>query len=342
MTDRWVETDARDVKKRVKMIDVARRASVSLTTVSLVLNDIPGVRIADATRQHVIDTARLLGYSRGPTLQDLDESAVQIVGVVINEISSAYPIDIIDGLHLAARANSAQLAIFVTDGVVEREAEALRSIRRLGARSVIYANTFTAGIHPTEDLQAFRHVFVNCFREDGGGTAVIPGERAAGFAAAQYLARTGCRRLATITGDSWHSSTQRRLGGFRRGAKQAGIGLDEAYVKYGDWQHRRGREAMLELLALDEPPDGVFCHNDMLARGALAAAAEMGLKTPDDISILGFDDREFAGDLGLSTMILPHAAMAERAMAILLGGKALEGTSTISIRCRLVSRSTTR
>jgi LacI family transcriptional regulator len=330
------------VAKRVKMIDVARRAGVSQSTVSLVLNNISGVRIAETTRQHVIETARLLGYTPGPMLHDLDDGGVQIVGVLINEISSAYPIDIIDGLHMAARTNSAQLAIFVTDGVVEREAEALASLRRLGARSVVYANTFTAGVHPTDDLQAFRHVYVNCFRTDGTGSAVIPGERAAGFAAAQYLAQTGCRRLATITGDSWHSSTQRRLSGFRRGAKAAGVALPVEGIKYGDWQHTRGREAMLELLALDEPPDGVFCQNDMLARGALAAIAEKGLRAPRDISILGFDDREFAADLGLSTMLLPHAAMAERAMAVLLGSSSLGAPGTISIRCRLVPRATTR
>lgn len=342
MTAAGASGDDHRVKKRVKMIDVARRAQVSQTTVSLVLNNISGTRIADATREHVIETARLLGYSPGPMLHDLDDDGVPIVGVLINEISSAYPIDIIDGLHMAARAGAAQLAIFVTDGVVEREAQALKSLKRLGVHSVIYANTFTAGVHPTEDLHDFTHVYVNCFRNDGRGIAVVPGERAAGFAAAQYLMHTGCRRLATITGDSWHSSTQRRLSGFRRGAKAGDLSLDPAYIKYGDWQHARGREAMLELLALAAPPDGVFCQNDMLARGALAAIGEAGLKAPDDISVLGFDDREFARDLGLSTMILPHAAMAERAMAILARNEALDVPNTISVRCRLVPRATTR
>lgn len=334
--------DGRDLKKRVKMIDVARHAQVSQTTVSLVLNNIAGVRIAEKTRQHVIDTARRLGYTPGPMLHDLDADGPSIVGVLINEISAAYPIDIVDGLHVAARGQAMQLAIFVTDGVVEREAAALRSLRRLGAGSVIYANTFTAGVHPTEELQDFRHVYVNCFRNDGGGVAVIPGERAAGFAAARYLIQTGCTRLATITGDSWHSSAQRRLSGFRRGAKSGGLSLDPACVKYGDWQHRRGREAMLELLALRDPPDGVFCQNDMLGRGALSAIAESGLKAPEDIAILGFDDREFAKDIGLSTMLLPHAAMAERAMTILSDDRRLDAPATISIRCHLIPRATTR
>lgn len=330
------------LKKRVKMIDVARRAGVSQTTVSLVLNNIAGIRIAEATREHVIETARILGYSPGPMLHELKAEQVPIIGVLINEISSAYPIDIIDGLHVTARAAATQLAVFVTDGVVEREAEALKSLRRLGVESIIYANTFTAAVHPTEDLRDFRHVYVNCFRIDGGGTAVIPGERAAGFAAAQYLIHSGCKRLATITGDEWHSSAQRRLSGFRRGAKASGLSLDPAYIKHCDWGHRRGREAMIELLALPEPPDAVFCQNDMLARGALAAIGEAGLEAPRDISILGLDDREFARDLGLSTMVLPHAEMAERALNVLISPRLLDVPTTISIRCRLIPRLTTR
>ena len=330
------------MKKRVKMIDVARRAGVSQTTVSLVLNNIAGIRIAEATREHVIQTARILGYSPGPTLPEPKTEHVPIIGVLINEISSAYPIDIIDGLHVTARAAAMQLAVFVTDGVVEHEAEALKSLRRLGVDRVIYANTFTAAVHPTEDLDDFRHVYVNCFRNDGRGTAVIPGERAAGFAAAQYLIHTGCKRLATITGDDWHSSAQRRLSGFRRGAKAGGLPLEPAYIKHGDWGHRRGREAMAELLALPEPPDAVFCQNDMLARGAIDAIRQAGRQLPGDISILGLDDREFARDLGLSTMLLPHAEMAERALKILSSPRPLDEPATISIRCRLVPRMTTR
>lgn len=330
------------MKKRIKMIDVARSAGVSQTTVSLVLNNIDGVRIPDATRRHVIETAQQLGYTPGPLLHELDSESLPIVGVLINEISSAYPIDIIDGLHVTARAAAVQLAVFVTDGVIEREAEALQSLRRLGVSKVIYANTFTAAVHPSPGLNDFRHVYVNCFHHDGAGTAVIPGERAAGFAAAQYLIRTGCRRLATITGDAWHSSAQRRLSGFRRGIKAAGLQLDPALVIHGDWGHALGHAAMKQLLESDAPPDGVFCQNDMLARGALAALSDAGLKAAEDVAILGLDDREFARHSGLSTMVLPHAAMAERALKILLSSRVLSEPQTITLRCPLVARATTR
>lgn len=331
-----------DPKKRVKMIDVARAAGVSQTTVSLVLNNVPDQRIPSATRKHVIETAQSLGYSPGPNLQELKDEAVPIVGVLINEISSSYPIDIIDGLHVGARASAKQLAVFVTDGVIEREVEALASLSKLGVRNVVYANTFTSAVKATEVLRTFRHVYVNCFPHDGVGTAVIPAERAAGFAAAQHLVRGGARRVATITGDAWHSSAQRRLSGFRRGLKAAGLALDPEMNIAADWGHAKGYEAMSRLLKLPAPPDAVFCQNDMMARGAVEALAHARVSVPDAISVLGFDDREFARHTGLSTMLLPHAAMAQRALGILLGEQELGKGQTISIRCSLVPRQTTR
>lgn len=329
------------VKKRVKMVDIARAAGVSQTTVSFVLNNIDGMRIADDTRQRVIETARQLGYTPGPMLHDIDSQTPSIVGVLINEISSSYPIDIIDGLHMAARGQAAQLAVFVTDGVTEREAQALQSLRRLGAQSVVYANTFTTGVLPTDELASFPHVFVNCFRTDGKGVAVVPGERAAGFVAAQHLIAGGGKRIAVITGDSWHTSAQRRLNGFRRGITTGGQVLAPELLIHGSWGHGSGYQSMQRLLALPEPPDAVFCHNDMMARGALMAIAEAGLGVPDDIAILGYDDREFAADFGLSTLIQPYADMAVRAMSILRSGRDLSVPATISVRCKLVPRRTT-
>jgi len=330
------------VKKRIKMVDIARAAGVSQTTVSLVLNNIDGVRIADDTRQRVIETARKLGYTPGPALNVLERDVPPVIGVLINEISAAYPIDIIDGLHMSARAQAVQLAVFVTDGVTDREAEALASLRRLNAGGVIYANTFTTGVHPTRELDQFPHVFVNCFRTDGKGVAVVPGERAGGFVAARHLMESGCKRIATITGDSWHTSAQRRLYGFRRGLTTGGQALAPELLIHGSWGHGSGYQSMKQLLALPEPPDGVFCQNDMMARGALTAIAEAGLRVPQDIAVIGFDDREFASDLGLTTLIQPYADMATRAMAVLHRRKGLEAPTTLSVRCRLVQRETTR
>jgi LacI family transcriptional regulator len=323
------------------MVDIARGAGVSQTTVSFVLNNIDGARIAEETRRRVIDTARRLGYEPGPSLPDLDGTADAVVGVLINEISANYPIDLVDGLQLVARSRGQQLAIFVTDGETDREAESLATLKRFGVGRVIYANTFHAPVYPTEALQGFRHVFVNCFRPDRKGLAVVAAERAAGFVAARHLVGRGCRRIATITGDVWHTSAINLLAGFRRGLRAAGQDLDPIYLQRGLWIHDGARECMRTMLALPERPDGIFCHNDQMARGAMVAIAEAGLRVPDDIAVMGLDDREFARNLDLTTLVRPFSAQAQKAMEILLGPDTLED-GVVRVRCPLVVRGSTR
>lgn len=323
------------------MVDIARHAGVSQTTVSFVLNNIDGTRIAEDTRRRVIDTARRLGYAPGPSLHDLDGTADSVIGVLINEISANYPIDLIDGLQLIARAHGCQLAVFVTDGETEREAESLATLKRLGVGRVVYANTFHAPVYPADALDDFRHVFVNCFRPDRRGLAVVAAERAAGFVAAKHLVETGCRHIATITGDVWHTSAINLLAGFRRGLRAAGQDLDPALLHRGLWTHDGGRRCMDDLLASAEPPDAVFCQNDKMARGAIVAIEGAGLRVPDDIAVMGLDDREFARDYDLTTLVRPFSAQAQKAMDILLRPGPLHD-GMVSVRCPLIVRGTTR
>lgn len=331
------------MKKRVRMVDIARAAQVSQTTVSLVLNQIPGVRIAGETRQRVLQVARELGYAPGPALHELDPARSRIFGVLINEISAAYPINLIDGLQTWADAQAAQLLIQVTGGIADHETAALENFRRFGVDGVVLATTFTAFVEPPELLASFPHVFLNCRRKDKLGVSVLPGERSGGFVAAQHLIDIGCKRLATITGDPWQQATISRRTGFRQALRRAGLPHDPSYEKVGNWSHRRSRELTSELLALPEPPDGIFCQNDIMARGAMAAIREAGLRIPQDVAVVGYDDREFAKDLEppLTSITLPHAEMAERTMQHLVAKPAPHQTKLHSIRGELVMRAST-
>lgn len=328
------------MKKRVKMVDVARAAEVSRTTVSLILNDIPGVRIAEATRQRVLRTARDLGYTPGPFLSDLDPVGKRLVGVLINEVSAAYPVDILYGLQTFADAQALQLIVQMTDGLADREAAALDTLGRLGVEHVIYASAFTTPLRPAAALGRFRHVLLNCRREDGSGLAVLPAERHGGFVATRHLASLGRRRIATITGDPWQWASKERLAGYHRALTRDDLPRSDQFVRSTNWSHAAGFEAALTLLRLDAPPDAIFCHNDLVARGAIAAARSLGGRVPDDIAIIGYDDREFAQDLEISSITLPFADMAETALAALVSEETLEDR-TISVEGRLLVRGST-
>ncbi|GHA16275.1 LacI family transcriptional regulator [Devosia pacifica] len=328
------------MSKRVRMLDIARTAGVSQTTVSLVLNRVPNVRIAEDTRQRVFDAARELGYAPGPSLAEPTTSSLRRFGVLINEISAAYPIDLIEGLQTLADDQGVQLIIQVTGGLADREAAALETLRVLGVEGIIYASTFTAIVEPTTALSALPHVLLNCRRADGVGTAIVPAERAGGFLATRHLIERGCKRIATITGDPWQEATRARLHGYRHALRRAGLSVPEHFVRTGDWSHHSGDDSASQLFALSDSPDGIFCHNDKIARGAIAAARRLGVAIPEDVAIVGYDDREFAADLepSLTSVTLPHAEMAERAMTVLLKGKAGLDRPLRRVHGRLIER----
>jgi LacI family transcriptional regulator len=328
------------MKKRVKMVDIARAADVSRTSVSLILNQVPGVRIAEATRQRVLQVARDLGYTPGPALSALDPDRKRVYGVLINEISSAYPVDLIYGMQNWADAQGIQLLIQVSDGVADHEMAALDLFERIGVAGVVYASTFSAIVSPPERLAAFRHVMLNCRREDRTGHSVLPAERHGGGLAAQHLIELGRKRIATIVGDPWQFASRERLAGYHRDLNKAGLNLGAQYEEVSDWGHASGYAAAMRLLSLPEPPDAIFCHNDIIARGALQAASEMGLNVPSDLAIVGYDDREFAKDMGISSITLPYLEMAEKALSELVDGKPLSDR-VLSISGRLLQRAST-
>lgn len=328
------------MRKRVKMVDIARAAEVSRTTVSLILNDVPGVRIAEATRQRVLQTARDLGYTPGPSVRDLNAETRQLFGVVINEISAAYPIDLLYGIQSWADARGAHVVIHVSDGSSDHELAALENFERFGVSGVVYASTFSAIATPPQALSRFRHVLINCRREDSSGLAVLPAERHGGAIAAQHLIAIGCKRIATITGDPWQFATLERLAGYHRTLNKASLNLGAQYQATSDWSHASGHVLTRQLLNLPRPPDGIFCHNDIIARGAMAAAREAGLTVGVDLAIIGYDDREFAKDLGITSVTLPFVEMAERAMTELAGTTEV-GDRTLSIAGTLIPRAST-
>lgn len=329
------------MKKRVRMVDIARAADVSRTAVSLILNQVPGMRIAEATRQRVLQVARDLGYDPGPRLDAIEQAQHRVFGVLINEISSAYPIDLIYGLQSWANAQGVQIVTQISDGVADREAVAIENFKRFGVEGVVYASSFSALVEPPKSLATMRHVLLNCRRDDSTGLAVLPAERHGGSVATQHLVDIGCRRIATITGDPWQFASKERLAGYRRSLNKADLNLGKAYELASDWGHASGYVATRQLLDRAVPPDAIFAQNDIIARGALAAARDAGLRVPQQLAIVGYDDREFAKDLSITSVTLPYAEMAEKALGELASDKAL-GDKTLFVAGELIERASTQ
>ena len=332
------------------MVDVARAAGVSQSCVSLVLNDTPGARLSQSTREKVRKTAATLGYRlperRGQRRTPSSDNARNVVALIVDEVSiSPHAVLHIDGARDAAWSADCLLEIYVTRGHEGLEGEAAARIAAepavLGA---IYATSFTRRVDLPDRLGAHPTVLVNCYDPGRSFPSLLPGEVAGGFAATQHLLSHGHRRIGAIGGEGWMDAAKDRLKGYREALATADIGIDADLVREGNWSAASGYDRTIELMRLGSPPTALFCSNDMMALGAMQALSDLGLSVPEDVSIVGYNDVELARHLrpALTTCRVPSYEMGRRAAEMILD-MALRGRSyrpmTTKLECPLIARS---
>lgn len=338
------ETKARHGGNRLKptMMDVASRAGVSQATVSLVLNDSPGVRLSDATRERVRQAAEELGYKlvrRGQRRAPADQN---LIAFIADEMATDPWMSIaFDGAREKALEYGLTVCLTVTRGDPDAEAMILSQMGQqlLG---IIYGTTLTRRAEPSPALFKHRTVLLNCYDGKRKLPSVLPGELVGGRVATERLIQAGRKRVALINGQEGLDASRDRLKGYRQALSSNDISFDPALVRPGNWEPSSGYEMTQLLMALDNPPDGIFCANDMMAVGCFDALRELGLKVPDDVSVVGFDDREIAQFTRppLTTLLLPHYEMGEIAAELLIdaAGGLKGGPTQIKVECTLVER----
>jgi LacI family transcriptional regulator len=311
------------IRTRPTMTDVARLAGVSQSSVSLVLNQMMGARISDATRERVLSAAHELGYEL-PGGRPLARTALErnVIAYLVDEIStSPHPVVSLDGARDAGWEAGFLVAAHVTRSNPELEAATIDIIKRDPAViGIVYSTIFTRQVAPPPSLDGIPTVLLNCYTSDRRFHSIIPGEVAGAFTATQHLIAQGHRRIGFINGESWMDAAADRLKGFRQALATADIAFDPSLYRNGDWLPLKGYQLARELLGLSKPPTAIFCANDLMALGALEAAGELGLKVPDDVSIMGYDDQELARYTHppLSTLVLPNYEMGRRATDLLI------------------------
>jgi LacI family transcriptional regulator len=330
-------------QRRPTMIDVANEARVSQTTVSLVLNHADGARLSAETRERVIKAAARLGYrpvSRGGAPAAASASSI---GFVCDELSTDPWTAIgLDGVREKAWEQGLTVTVMATRGDADMEAAALAQLGAQPLVGLIYATINTRLIDPPAAPPRLPLVLLNCHVANGALMSVVPGEVAGGHAATDVLIRAGHRRIGYINGEASMEASRHRLRGYRQSLATADLPFDPDLVREGNWQPLSGYEATRTLMALASPPTGIFCANDMMAVGCYEALREMGLRIPDDVAVMGYDDREIAQHLHppLSTVLLPHFEMGSIAAELLLDMAAgsVARPRQIKVECPIVRR----
>lgn len=309
---------------RTTLRDVAERAGFSVTTVSQVLNDVPGKRIPDATRALVRAAAEELSYRPNRLAQGLRLQRSNTIGFVSDQIAtSPYAGAMIQGAQDEA-ADHGVLLLMVNSGndraLEEREIQALLERQVDG---IVYAAEYHRVVELPANLRGAPVVLLDSRTADGSRWSVVPDEVGGAQSATAELLTAGHRRIVMINNVDDIPATALRLEGFRRAVHDAGRRVTGAMVTRCVSDSRGGYEVARALLD-DRPsarPTALFCFNDRVAMGVYQAAADLRLRIPEDVSVVGFDNQLLIADSlrpGLTTVQLPHYGMGRWAVARLL------------------------
>jgi DNA-binding LacI/PurR family transcriptional regulator len=265
---------------------LAALAGVSTATVSKVVNGRSDV--AAATRELIEDLIRRHGYRR----QRRPSKSAALIDVLFHELRGLYPVEILNGVEAVAREHRLGVVVSELGGrhvPGQGWVEDVLARRPHGVVSV-----FTGLTADQTDRLYSRDIPLVLLDPTGDPDHDAPSVGASnwngGLAAARHLIALGHRRIAVVTGPEHLEASRARLDGFRAGMDLAGVPLDPALERHGDFMIEGGREHARALLRLDEPPTAIFACNDGTAVGVYHAAAEAGVRIPEDLSVVGFDD----------------------------------------------------
>ena len=306
--------------------DVCKLAGVSMATVSRVINGNENVR--KTTRQKVLDAMAELGYKPSRIAQSLASRMTNSIGLQVSELSGPFYGPMMVGIENELQKNNKQ--VFITSGHsdAEREKAGIESLLSRSCDALILhveAVDDDYLIELAEGSTPF--VLLNRYIEEIADHCIVLDNFKGGYLAAQYLIEQGHSSIAYISGPLWKDDASARYAGHLKALKDAGIEENTRLLYEGDFHEEAGMQGLRECLATKEPFTAVACANDEMASGALAEAREAGIRVPDELSVIGFDDINVAYYLHpkLTTIRYPIEEMAGMAARWVLnkvyGGK---------------------
>ena len=296
------------------LADIARAAGVSAPTVSKVLNG--RADVAPATRERVEGLLRTYGYRRRGI------QAAPLLDLVFHELESAWAMEVIRGAERVAHEEGLSLVLSQSSGRLTPGQSWLDGVLARRPTGVLLV---LSKLDPGQREQlATRDIPFAVIDPAGELESEVPAVGATnwqgGLAATRHLIELGHRRIGVVAGPESMLCSRARVDGYRAALETAGLPFDSALIRAGDFHHEAGYACGLELLRRADRPTAVFAGNDLQALGLYEAARELGLRIPDDLSVVGFDDLPVARWVGppLTTVRQPLGEMAAAAARIVL------------------------
>ncbi len=326
----------------VTIHDVAQLAGVSPATVSKVLNH--AKYVSKDARQRVLEAVEKLNYRPNSIARSLRKNRTATLGLITDDLEGVFTMSMMRGIEDAASAHGFTVFLCNSYGDLARERAHLEVLIAKQVDGVILMSGYKVRERaaPALDLGDVPVVYLYQYAREFNAPCIVPDDLEGGIIGTRHLLSFGRKRIGLINGPSHYEATHLRLQGYRQALETSGIPFDPALVRVGKWDETSGYHLAHELMALPHPPDGIFCVSDSLAVGALGALRELGYRVPDDVSLVGFDNRHFSAHQRppLTTVALPLYEMGRLAGEFLV--KAIRGeeqqTGIHRVPCYLVER----
>ena len=301
------------------MRDVAKRAGVSVTSVSHVINETRPVSYE--LRERVLAAMEELGYQPNRLARSLRSGKTQIIGTIVPDSADPFFAEVARGIEDTAFENGYSLILCNSDRNLGKEAFYTNVLVEKRVDGILF---LAAGVSTERivDLQQRGIPVVVVDRELPASNvdSVVTDNAGGGWSATRHLIDLGHQRIGHIAGPSDLRLSKYRSTGYCKALEEAGIATDENLVVRGDFDFESGHRAAHQLLANDKRPTAIFACNDIMAIGAICAAVELGLRVPEDLSVVGYDDIPLASysNPPLTTVAQPIYDMGVTAASMLL------------------------
>lgn len=306
----------------VTIRDIAKVSGVSRTTVSRVLNNSGYVK--EETREKVEAAINELNYTPNAIARSLSTSKTNTIGVVVPEINDPFFGQIVKGISQEADKAGLNIILFNTDNKDTKEVKSLQLLKEQRIQGILLTPSFTENETSLQYLRTIEKAGIPVVLLDGfvkyqGFNGVFIDHVNGAFNATKRLIDEGHQKIAIINGNMKTRPAKERYQGYLTALEKHGIPYEEKYDFVGEYKWRDAYEITKEILAMEEPPTAIFVTSNMMLLGCVKAIEEMGIKTPEDMAIFGFDSDETLDILGIniSNVYGPSFEMGVRGMKIL-------------------------
>lgn len=323
-------------RRAATLADVAELAGVTVGTASKAMNNRGSLRAE--TRQRVMAAAEQLGFSPNPLAQGLLAGRSWTVGLITTDSIGRFSIPVLLGAEDALGPEQMSVLLCDSRGDAIREAHYLRTLMARRIDGIIVTGRRTDPRPPLPGNPDVPTVYALGPSSDPDDTSVVPDEHGGARLAIRHLAESGRRRIAHITGPAHHAAAAIRATGALEELAAAGLQPAAGRVHFGEWTEAWGRRAAAAVLRAEPDVDAFFCGNDQIARGVADALREAGVRVPDQVAIVGYDNWDVMAQAcrpPLTTIDLNLVEIGRTAALRLLdaiAGNRAAGTQTVPAR----------